>query len=134
MANRIGEVMDFQVLDCKLGRMVCICRSRAWKRRYCDVLEIYLWYTSLAVQWVSLKLSCHPFLPYLASHPLSLSVILTTSPLAVRAQRNILLTPHYNMILFKFNVVVVEISEFLYFRTLGAVAVGKDGRKIYDRY
>lgn len=69
-----------------------------------------------------------------ASHPLSLSVTLTTSPLAVRAQRNILLTPHYNMILFKFNVVAVEISEFLYFRTLGAVAVGKDGRKIYGRY
>ena len=92
-------------------------------------MEICLWYTSLAVQWVSLKLSCHPF-PYLASHLLSLSAILTTSPLTVRDQRNIPLTPHYNMILFKFNVVVVEISKFLYFRTLGAVAVGKDGRKI----
>ena len=76
-------------------------------------------------QWVSLKLSCHPFLPYLTSHPLSISVILTTSPLAVRAQRNILLTPHYNMILFKFNVVVVEASEFLYFRTLGQQLQGK---------
>ena len=84
-------------------------------------MKIYLWYTSLAVQWVSLELSCRFFLPYLASHPLSLSVIL--SPLVVRAQQNILLTPHYNMALFKFDVVA-----------LGAVAVGKDGRKIYARY
>lgn len=97
-------------------------------------MKIYLWYTSLAVQWVSLELSCRFFLPYLASHPLSLSVILATSPLAVRVRQNILLTPHYNMALFKFDVVVVEISEFLYFSALEAVAVGKDGRKIYGRY
>lgn len=97
-------------------------------------MKIYLWYTSLAVQWVSLELSCRFFLSYLASHPFSLSVILTTSPLVVRAQQNILLTPHYNMALFKFDVVVVGISEFLYFSTLEAVAVGKDGRKIYGRY
>jgi len=96
------------------------------------VVKIYLWYTSLAVQWVSLGLSCHFFLPYLASHPLSLTH--TTSPLAARAQQNILLTPHYNMTLFKFDVVVVEISEFLYFSALEAVAVGKDDRKIYGRY
>lgn len=38
------------------------------------------------------------------------------------------------MTLFKFDVVVVEISEFLYFSALEAVAVGKDGRKIYARY
>jgi hypothetical protein len=82
---------------------------------------------------VSLKLSCRPFLPYLTSHPLSLSVILTTSPLAVRAQRNILLTPHYDTILFKPNVVGVETIEFLYFSTLEAVSVG-NSRKAYSRY
>jgi hypothetical protein len=38
------------------------------------------------------------------------------------------------MTLFKFDVVVVEISEFLYFSALEAVAVGKDGRKIHGRY
>ena len=97
-------------------------------------MEIYLWYTSLAVQWVSLELSCHLFLPYLASHILGLMVILTTSPLAVRAQRNILLTPHYNMILFKPDVVGVEKIEFLCFNTLEAVSVGKYGRKAYGRY
>lgn len=80
---------------------------------------------------LGIKLSFLP--PYLASHPLSLLVILTTSPLVVRAQQNILLTPHYDMALFKFDVVVVEISEFLYFSALEAVAVGKDSRKIYGR-
>ena len=126
--------MDFQVLDYRFGQIVvCIRRSRARQRRYCGVMEIYLWYTSLAVQWVSLELSCHLFLPYLASHTLSLPVILTTSPLAVRAQRNILLTPHYDTILFKPNVVGVETIEFLYFSTLEAVSVG-NSRKAYSRY